>query len=67
MLEDAYNEAIKLSKIRKDNAKLLSKDVKNEYKENPQQSEGRKPYIIKTIKIIKENKLYKSKSNRHPK
>ena len=28
--EKAYNEAIKLSKIRKDNAKLLSKDVKNE-------------------------------------
>ena len=28
--EKAYSEAIKLSKIRKDNAKLLSKDVKNE-------------------------------------
>jgi len=28
--EKAYQEAIKLSKIRKDNAKLLSKDVKNE-------------------------------------
>lgn len=28
--EKAYNEAIKLSKIRKDNAKALSKDVKNE-------------------------------------
>ncbi len=28
--EKAYQEAIKVSKIRKDNAKLLSKDVKNE-------------------------------------